>query len=74
MGFLVDVDCLNNTINHIIIDKVVVGSMMYLACWNVLCSPMLSESMTMLISFDGNSFFPYGILCSLEVQLGGKNL
>ena len=28
----------------------------------------------MLISFDGRSFWPHGILPSLEVQLGGKTI
>ena len=56
------------------IDEGVVSSVMSLACWNSLGSPMLSKSMNMLTAFDGRSFRLHGILPSLEVQLGGKTV
>ena len=52
----------------------VAASIMSLACWKGLGSPTLSKSVNMLISFYGRSFWPHGILPSLEVQLGGKSV
>ena len=48
--------------------------MMSLSCWKGLGSPELSQSATMLTSFDGRSFQPHGIIPSLKVQLGGKTI
>ena len=55
-----------------IIDEGATAFMMSLSCWKGLGSPTLSQSATMLTSFDGRSFRLHEIIPSLEVQLGGK--
>ena len=72
--FLVHVECLNNTIKHIMIDEGAADSMMYLSCWKGLGSPTLSKYTNMLNAFDGISFRLHGIVPSLEVQLGGMTV
>jgi hypothetical protein len=47
---------------------------MSLVCWKGLKSPALNKSPTMLHAFDGKGFHPHGILQSLPIQLGGKNI
>jgi hypothetical protein len=47
---------------------------MSLACWKGLKSPALNKSPTMLCAFDGQGFHPHGLLQSLPIQLGGKNV
>ena len=56
------------------IDEGAAASVMSLSCWKGLGSLKLSQSTTMLISFDGRSFQPHEILPSIEVQLGGKTV
>ena len=70
MSLLIHVECLNNTVKHTVIDEGVAASVMSFSCWKVLGSPMLSQSATMLIDFDGRSFWLHEILPSLEVQSG----
>ena len=48
--------------------------MMSLSCWKGLGSAELSQSTTMLISFDGRSFWPQRILPSHKIQLGRKTV
>lgn len=43
-----------------------------MSCWKTLGSPHLSRSPTTLKAFDGRTYTPYGILSSLQVELGGK--
>ena len=74
VSLLIHVECLNMTIKHIVIDKGAAASVMSLSCWKGLGSPELSQSATMLTTFDGRSFRPHKILPSLEVQLGGKTV
>ena len=45
---------------------------MYLSCWKALGSLELVPSNTLLIAFDGRSFFPHGILPAFEIKLEGK--
>jgi hypothetical protein len=60
------------TIKHVVVDEGATTCVMSLICWKSLSSPTLSESPTMLTSFDGISFFPHGIFHAFSVQLGGK--
>ena len=62
------------TVKHTVINEGAAASMMSLSCWKGLGSPELSKLVTMLIMFDGRSFRPHGILPSLKVHLGGKNV
>jgi len=48
--------------------------MMSLACWKAISSPPLSQSITMLTTFDGSYFRPHDILPSFLVQLGEKTM
>ena len=65
---------MNNTIKRTVIDDKATTYVMYLNYWKGLVFPTLSRSVTMLTVFDGISFRPHGILPSLEVELGGKNV
>ena len=62
------------TVKRTVINEGAAASVMSLSCWKGLDSPELSQSTTMLTSFDGISFWPHGILPSLKVQLGGKTI
>ena len=72
VAFLVDVECLNDMIKCTVIDEGAATSVMSLACWKGLGSPVLQKSMTMLNEFDGCSFQLHGIILSLQDHLGGK--
>ena len=74
LSLLVNVECLNMTMKHTVIDKGAATSVMSLTCWKGLGSPELSKSATMLNAFDGRSFQLHGILPSLKVYLGGKTI
>ena len=74
MSLLIHVECLNMTVKCIVIDEGAATSMMYLSCWKGLGSLELSKSTDMLTAFDGRSFWPHGILPSLNFHLGGKTV
>ena len=61
-------------VKRTMIDEGAATSVMSLPCWKGLGSPELSKSSTMLIVFDGRSFWLHGILPSLKVLLGGKTV
>ena len=60
------------TIKCTVMNEGTTASMMYLSCWKGFGSPELSQSPTMLIAFNGGSFWMRDILSSLQVQFGGK--
>ena len=62
------------TLKCTVIDEGAVASIIYLSCWKGLGSLELSQSATMLTTFDGRSFRPHGILPSLKVRFGGKTI
>ena len=72
--FHVHVECLNNTIKHMVIDEGTSTSIMSLSCWKGLNSPQLSQYMTMLKPSNGCSFRTHDIIPSLHVQLDGKTM
>ena len=72
VAFQVHVECLNNTIKHMVIDEGALTSIMSLYYWKG--SPPLSQSTTMLKTFHGCSFRTHDIIPSLYVQLGGKSM
>lgn len=47
---------------------------MSLPCWKYIVSPKLAQSPTTLKEFDGRYFTPYGILCNIPIELGGKTV
>ena len=47
---------------------------MSLPCWKAIGSPELTQSTTMLKTFDGVYFTPYGILCNLPIEFVGKTM
>ena len=59
VSLLIHVECLNNTVNRTLINEGISASMMSSSCWKGLGSPELSQSATMLITFDGRSFQPH---------------
>ena len=74
VSLFINVECLNISIKHTVIDEGVATSVMSLSCWKGLGSPELSQSANMLTSFDGRSFRLHRILPSLKVRLGGKTI
>jgi hypothetical protein len=62
------------TIKHIVVDEGATTCVMCLVYWKSLGSPTLSQSPTMLTSFDGHSFRPHDILPAFPIQLGGKTV
>jgi hypothetical protein len=62
------------TIKCIVIDEGDSTSMMSLAYWEAINSLPLSQSMTILTTFDGNYFRPHVILPAFSVLLGGKTM
>jgi hypothetical protein len=72
--FQIHMDYSKYTIKHIVVDEGIATCVMSLVCWKALESPTLSESPTMLTSFDGHSFLSHSILPTFLVQLGGKML
>jgi hypothetical protein len=74
LAFQIDVVVHNQHIHRIIMDEGASTCVMSLACLKGLKSPALNQSLTMLQAFDGRCFHPHGLLQSLAVQLGGKNI
>jgi hypothetical protein len=74
MAFQIHVENMKITIKCTVIDEGALTSVMSLACWKSIGSPPLSQSMTMLTTFDGHSFRPHVILPVFPVQLGGKTV
>ena len=74
VALLVHAECLNMTIKRTMIGEGAAASMMSLSCWKGLGSLTLSQSATMLTTFNGRLFFLHGIIPSLEVQLRGKTI
>jgi hypothetical protein len=72
VAFKIHVGYSKYTIKHTIVDEGAATCVKSLVSWKSLSSPTLSQSLTMLISFDSHSFHPHGILPSFPVQLGGK--
>jgi hypothetical protein len=60
------------TIKQAVIDEGDATCMMSLVYWKALGSLTLFNSLNMLTTFDGHSFFPHGIILSFSVHLGGK--
>jgi hypothetical protein len=74
MAFQIHVNYSKYTIKRIVIDEGATTCVMSLTCWKAIGSPTLSQSPTMLTTFDGRSCLPYGILPTFLVQLGGKTV
>jgi hypothetical protein len=74
VAFHIHVESMNITIKRVVIDEGASTSVMYLFCWKDIGSPSLSQSMTMLTTFDGCSFRPHGIIPSFPIQFGGKTM
>jgi hypothetical protein len=72
VAFQIHVDYSKYTIKRTIIDEGTATCMMSLTYWKSIGSPNLSQSLTMLSTFDGRSFCPHDILPTFPVYLGGK--
>jgi hypothetical protein len=62
VAFQIHVEYIKITIKRTVIDEGDVTCMMSLTCWKYIGSLTLSQSMIMLIAFDGSLFRPYRIL------------
>jgi hypothetical protein len=74
VAFQIHVEYTKYTIKSTVIDEGVATCIMYLTCWKAISSLTLSQSMTMLTTFDGRSFRPHGIIPTFLVHLGGKTV
>ena len=68
VDFQVHVECLNNTIKHIVVKEGVATSMMSLDCCKGIGSPVLYKSVTMLTTLDG-CIFQYAWYYSLPSSI-----
>jgi hypothetical protein len=55
-----------------VVDEGASTCVMSLSCWRAIGSPELAPSPTFLMTFDGHSFRPHGIIPSFPIQLEGK--
>ena len=53
VSLLIHVEFLNMTVKHTVIDEGATSLVISLSCWKGLGSPKLSQSTTMLMTFDG---------------------
>jgi hypothetical protein len=67
VAFQIHVDYSKYTIKSTIINEGVATCVMSLTCGKTIGSPTLSQSLTMLIAFDGHSFHPHDILPTFPV-------
>jgi hypothetical protein len=74
VAFQIHVGYSKYTIKHIVVDQGTATCVMSLGCWKDLDSLNLSQSLTMLSSFYGHSFFPHDNLPIFPVELGGKTI
>jgi hypothetical protein len=74
MAFKIHVKYTKYTIKHTVIYEGAVTCVMSLTYWKAIGSQNLSQSMTMLTTFDGCSFLPHIVLPAFLVQLGGKTV
>ena len=74
VAFQIHVEYMKITIKCTIIDECVVTCVMSLTYWKSIGSLSMSQSMTMLTTFDGCSFQPHKILPTFSFQLGGKKV
>ena len=72
VSFSIDVVDGRKYIRRIVIDEVASTCVMSISCWKYFESPELVMSNTLLIAFDGISFFLHGILSSFDIKLAGK--
>ena len=59
-------------IRRIVLDEGASTLVMYLSCWRAIGSPEINCGPMKLKDFDGHGFQPYGLLPSLQVEVGGK--
>ena len=68
----IDVIHVGKTIGREFVDEGASTCVMSLSCWKALGSLELVPSNTLVITFDGRSFHPHGILPAFEIKLVGK--
>ena len=61
-------------IRRTILKKGASNSVMSLSCWRDIISPNINCSPMTLKAFDGHGFQSYGLLPSLQVDIGGKSV
>ena len=74
MNFQLTTKISGKNIRRTILDEGTSTSVMSLSCWRVIGSPKINCSPTTLKTFDGHGFQPYGLLPSLQVEMGGKSV
>jgi hypothetical protein len=74
LAFQIDVVVHNQHIHRTLLYEGTSTCVISLTCLEVLKSPALNQSPTMLRAFDERGFHPHGILQSLAIQLGGKTI
>jgi hypothetical protein len=74
VAFQIHVECMDIIVKCTIMDEGASTYVMSLSCWKSLGSPQLSQSMTMLTTFDGVHSDPMVSSPLFQVQLGGKTV
>jgi hypothetical protein len=74
VSFHIIVRSLVKNIYRIVLDEGASNCIMYISCWKSLVSPNLNTSATLLKAFDRHMFQPHGIIITLPIELGGKNV
>jgi len=72
VAFQIHVEYMKITITRTMIDEGDATCVMFLTYWKAIGFPTLSQSMTILTTFDRHLLQPLGILPAFPVQLGGK--
>ena len=74
LDFQLSTKSIGNTIHRTTLEEGTSTSVMSLSCWRAIGSPEVNRSPTTLKAFDGRGFKPYGLLPSLQIELGGKSV
>ena len=74
LTFQVIMKVVGKKVFRMILDEGASTSVLSLSCWKSLGSPELVTSPTTLKAFGGQGFQPHGLISTLAVELGGKNV
>ena len=72
LAFQLSTKAIGKIICCIVLDEGTSNSFMSLSCWRDIVSPEINRSPTTLKAFYGHGFKIYGLLPSLQVELGEK--
>ena len=74
MAFHIISSCRKCNIFQTVVDEGASTSVMSLACWKGIGSPVAAPFATLLTAFDGHSHRPHGIVPTFPICVGGKTI